>query len=410
MADLKLFRDFNVMTMQQGGVPYGLLPDAAVLVAADRIRWVGPVTDLPDTAANAAVVEGHGRFLSPGLIDCHTHLVYGGSRADEWEMRLTGVPYEEIARQGGGILSTVRATRASSEEELFVSARKRLEHLRRQGVTAVEIKSGYGLDTETEIRMLRVAQRLQRELPIHVSPTLLAAHAVPPEYAGRADVYIDLVCEEMIPAAAPRCDSVDVFCESIAFNIDQTRRVLETAAAAGLQRKVHAEQLSHTGAAAMAAELGAVSVDHLEYLSDADCRVLAANKTVAVLLPGAFYNLNETQKPPVAALRDAGVPIAIATDANPGSSPVGAVLLMAHMACTLFGLTPEESIAGLTRNAARALGAEEVCGTIEVNKVADFAIWDIRSPAELAYGIGHNPCIAAYHRGQLAFSTDTADA
>lgn len=406
----KIFRGFRLMTMQPDGEPYGLMDNAAMIVSDGAIRWLGPDDDMP-TIDDAIVVEGGGRFLSPGLIDCHTHLVYGGNRANEWEMRLNGVPYEEIARQGGGILSTVTATRAASEDELVESAKKRLLPLTRQGVTTVEIKSGYGLDVETELRMLRAARRLEQELPVNVSPTLLAAHAVPPEFTNRADDYIDLVCNEIIPAAADHCDAVDVFCESIAFNLKQTRRVFEAARAADaqLQIKVHAEQLSHMGAAAMAAEMGAMSVDHVEYLSDSDCQVLADNRTVATLLPGAFYNLRETQKPPVAALRAAGVPMAIATDANPGSSPVNSILLMAHMACTLFGLTPEEAIAGLTRNAAQAMGCRPVMGTLEPDKLANFAVWDIQTPAELAYGIGHNPCVAVYHEGELVFDTENAD-
>lgn len=381
-----------------------------MIVSNGAIRWVGPEDRMP-SATGATVIEGNGRFLSPGLIDCHTHFVYGGNRADEWEMRLNGVPYEQIAQSGGGILSTVRATRAASEEELVESAKNRLLPLTRQGVTTVEIKSGYGLDTETELKMLSAAQQLEEELPLSVSPTLLAAHAVPPEYNGRADDYIDLVCNEIIPAAAEYCDAVDVFCESIAFSLEQTRRVFEAAEAADahLKIKIHAEQLSYTGSAAMAAEMGALSVDHLEYLSEADCRVLAANGTVATLLPGAFYNLRETQKPPVAALRAAGVPIAIATDSNPGSSPVGSILLMAHMACTLFGLTPEEAILGLTRNAAQAIGASQVIGTLAESKVANFAVWDIDSPAELAYGIGHNPCVAVYHEGELVFDAENSN-
>lgn len=407
MTGTRIFRGFRVMTMQSGGEPYGLQPEpTSVLVENGTISWVGPDANLPDLPNGTEVITGGGHFLSPGLIDCHTHLVYGGSRADEWEQRLLGVPYEEIARRGGGILSTVRATRAASEEQLLESASRRATHLLRQGVTTIEIKSGYGLDLETELRMLRVIERLRDEVPLNVSATLLGAHALPMEYSDRADEYIDLVCNEMVPAAAGLCDAVDVFCESIAFNLSQTERVFQAATDAGLAIKVHAEQLSHTGAAALAARMGAVSADHLEYLSDSDCSVLAEHGTVATLLPGAFYNLRETQKPPVRELRQAGVPIAIATDANPGSSPVASVLLMAHMACTFFGLTPEEAIVGLTRHAARALKLDGSVGTIAPGSQADFAVWNISTPAELAYGIGHNPCVAVYRRGDLVWNTE----
>lgn len=390
-----VFENFHLLTMQPGREPYGLVRDGAIVVEGGLITWLGTIADLDDHSADKTI-DGNGRFLSPGLIDCHTHLVYGGNRADEWEMRLNGVPYEEIAKRGGGILSSVNATRAASEDELVEGASKRIDALIAQGVTTVEIKSGYGLDLETELRMLRAARRLGEAHDVTVKTTLLAAHAVPPEFTNRADDYIDLVCNEIIPAAKDLCDAVDVFCESIAFNIDQTRRVFETSKAAGLPIKIHAEQLSNLGGAALAARMGALSADHLEYLSDADCQVLAEHGTVATLLPGAFYNLKETQKPPVEALRANGVPIAIATDANPGSSPVGSVLLMAHMACTLFGLTPEEAIAGLTRNAALALGMGSTHGQLREHYVADFAMWDIQSAAELAYGIGHNPCVGRY--------------
>ena len=394
-----IYRNFHLLTMQPGDEPYGLVRDGAVVVEDNIITWLGAADDLPDDAADKTI-DGNGRFLSPGLIDCHTHLVYGGNRADEWEMRLNGVPYEEIARQGGGILSTVNATRAASEDELVEGASRRLSALMSQGVTLVEIKSGYGLDLETELKMLRAAKRVGEAVDATVKTTLLAAHAVPPEFSGQADWYIDLVCKEIIPAAKDLCDAVDVFCESIAFNIDQTRRVFEAARDAGLPIKVHAEQLSNLGGAALAARMGALSADHLEYLTPADCDVLAEHGTIATLLPGAFYNLQETQKPPIETLRSAGVPIAIATDANPGSSPVGSVLLMAHMACTLFGLTPEEAIVGLTRNAAAALGMGSSHGQLRENYVADFAVWDIQSPAELAYGIGHNPCVIEAQAGQ----------
>ena len=397
-----LFENFRLITLCETGQPYGLQENSAVVVRDGLIHWIGDRHDLPTLEGSPRKIDGAGKFLSSGLIDCHTHLVYGGSRADEWEMRLNGVPYEEIARQGGGILSTVRATREATEEELYHSANKRLQFLIRQGVTTVEIKTGYGLDLETELKMLRVINRLKTDSPIQVSRTLLAAHAVPPEFAGSPDQYIDLVCQEIIPAAAELCDAVDVFCESIAFDLNQTKRVFEAAQQANSQLglKIHAEQLSHMGGATLAAEMNAMSADHVEYLQDADCRAMAKSGTVATLLPGAFYNLKEQQRPPVQSLREAGVPIAIATDANPGSSPVSSILLMAHMACTFFGLTPEESIRGLTVNAAKALRLESKTGTLEPGKRADFAAWDIDSPAELAYGIGHNPCAEVYVAGE----------
>ena len=368
-----------------------------MLVEDGTIVWIGAESP-PANAHSAKVINGNGRFLSPGLIDCHTHLVYGGNRADEWEQRLNGVSYEEIARRGGGILSTVTATRQTAEDELLKSAKRRAIRFVEQGVTTVEIKSGYGLDLETELKMLRVARRLEKALPIRVHTTLLAAHAVPPEFAGRADDYVELVCNEIIPAAATEglCGVVDVFCESIAFTLDQTKRVFDAARAAGLQIKIHAEQLSPSGAAKLAAEMGAISADHLEYLRHPDCAVLAKNNTVATLLPGAFYTLRETQLPPLDALRSAGVTIAIASDTNPGSSPMASILLVANMACTLFHMPPEEAILGLTRSAAKALRMHQHFGTLQVGKIADLAVWDIESPSELAYGIGHNPCVETY--------------
>jgi len=397
-----LFKDFRLLTMCDNGRPYGAVDDWEILVGDGKIKSIGDSEKLLLLADETDVIHGHGRFLTPGLIDCHTHLVYGGSRADEWEMRLNGVAYEEIARRGGGILATVAATRMASEDELYETSSRRLNFLMRQGVTAFEIKTGYGLDLATELKMLRVINRLNDELPVHVSRTLLAAHAVPPEFTGKADEYVNLVCHEIIPAAAKLCDAVDVFCESIAFDLDQTRRVFEAAQKTNcdLGLKVHAEQLTHTGAAALAASMGAMSADHLEHLTAADCYAMAEAGTVATLLPGAFYNLKEQQKPPLETLRELDVPIAIATDANPGSSPVSSILLMAHMACTFFGLTPEAAIRGLTANAARALRLDETMGTLEVGKNADFAVWNIESAAELAYGIGHNPCVEIYIGGK----------
>ncbi len=396
----QLFLDFHLITMQPDGEPYGLVRDAALVVRNGVIDWLGSATEFNKQDFEGTVIKGEGRFLSPGLIDCHTHLVWGGSRADEWEQRLSGVSYEEIARQGGGILSTVRATREADEATLYAAARDRIEYLMRQGVTTLEIKSGYGLEIETELKMLRVATDLRDSMPVDVVRTFLGAHALPVEFAGRPDEYIDLVCGEMMTAAAAHCEAVDVFCEGIGFDIEQTRRVLEAGKSHGRQLKIHAEQLSNLGGAGLAAEMGAVSADHLEYLDESGVQAMAEQGTVAVLLPGAYYFIHETQIPPIDLFRQYGVPMAVATDANPGSSPVASLSLMMNMACTLFRLTPEEAWAGVTRNAAAALGLGQRVGTLEVGKQADLVVWNINSPAELAYGIGHNPCRTVYKHGE----------
>ncbi len=380
---------------------YGLLENVSIGVRNGTISWLALEEEIPTHEPSLVQrVDGQGALLTPGLIDCHTHLVYGGNRAVEWEMRLSGKTYEEIALSGGGILSSVRATRAASEQELFDSAANRLRYLMMEGVTTIEIKSGYGLDVENELKILRVARQLEQHFPISVETTLLGAHAIPPEFKGNADGYVRLVCESMIPQARDLCSSVDAFCESIAFDLEQTRHVFEASAKAGLQIKVHAEQLTHTGAAAMAAEMDAVSADHLEFLSESDCEIMRHHGTVATLLPGAFYCLKEKQKPPVNALRKNGVPIAIATDSNPGSSPVLSLLLMGNMACNLFEMTPAESLAGMTRNGAMALRLQQEIGTIEIGKRADFAAWNVNSPAELFYSIGHNPCVGVFKAGK----------
>jgi imidazolonepropionase len=395
-----LFVNFRIATLCDKATDYGRVEGMAIGVSDGKIAWIEPKESAVAASGTPKIVEGKNRWLTPGLIDCHTHLVYGGNRAKEWELRLSGVSYEEISRGGGGILSSVNSTRAASEEELLDSASSRLKFLQAEGVTTVEIKSGYGLDVETELKMLRAANRLRELNGIDVETTLLGAHAVPPEFRDRPDEYIDLVCKEMIPAAKDICTSVDVFCESIAFNVEQTRRVFESALDAGLQIKVHAEQLSDLGMAAEAARMGAISADHLEYLSPADAKVLAENNTVATLLPGAFYCLNETQKPPVAELLKQGANVAIATDSNPGSSPSLSLLMMGNMACNLFGMTPEQSLVGITRNAAKALNLNDR-GTIEVGKLADFAVWEVESPSEILYQIGGNPCVGVYKRGKL---------
>ena len=329
-------------------------------------------------------------------------MVHAGNRAAEFEQRLNGATYEEIARAGGGIASTVRATRAADEDSLIASARARLAQWTREGATVVEIKSGYGLEVDSELRMLRAARRLGAKLPLTVRTTFLGAHALPEEYRGRPDAYIDLVCEDMLPRVASEglADAVDAFCEGIGFSPAQTRRVFDVARALGLPVKLHADQLSDLGGAALAAEYQALSADHLEYTSEAGARAMAAAGTVAVLLPGAFYFLREKQSPPIDALRRAGVPMALATDCNPGSSPLTSVLLVLNLACTLFRLTPEEALAGLTRNAARALGIEASHGTLVPGADADFALWSVDSPAELCYAIGANPCLGVVRRGQ----------
>jgi len=390
----------NVATMTGGSA--GVIERGAVAARGDRIVWVGPADRLPPGSPEAVTVNASGLWMTPGLIDCHTHLVYGGDRADEFEQRLLGASYEEIARRGGGILSTVRATREATEDELVESALRRLDDLLAQGVTTVEVKSGYGLDTETECRMLRAARRLGQERRVRVRTTFLGAHAIPTEYAGRADDYVDLVCGEMLPAvaAAGLADAVDAFCETIAFSREQVARVFERAGELSLPVKLHTEQLTDSGGAQLVARFGGLSADHLEYLSRSGVREMAAAKTVAVLLPGAFFVLRETQVPPVDLLREHGVPIALATDSNPGSSPVTSLLLMMNMGCTFFRLTPTEALAGVTCNAARALGLADDLGTIEPGKLADLALWEIGSPAELSYAIGANRCVGRVMGGE----------
>jgi imidazolonepropionase len=348
--------------------------------------------------------DGHDALVTPGLVDCHTHLVYGGDRADEFAMRLAGASYADIAARGGGIVSTVRATRAASEDELFASASMRLANLLREGVCAIEIKSGYGLDLATERKQLRVARRLGEAHGVTVTTTFLGAHALPPEFAGRADAYVDRVCDEMLPALAGEglVDAVDVFCESIAFSLAQTERVFEAAARLAIPVKVHAEQLSDCGGAALAARHRALSADHLEHLSSAGIEAMRAAGTVAVLLPGAYYMLRERTLPPVEALRAAGVPIAVATDHNPGTSPLLSLHLAMHMACTLFRLTVPEMLAGVTRHAARALGLADTHGTIGVGRGANFVLWNVQDVADLAYWMGSRPVVKVVRAGRIA--------
>lgn len=377
----------------------------ALGVADRKIAWIGPEAELPafEQAPGFAQYDGAGAWVTPGLVECHTHLVFGGSRADEFRRRLAGASYEEIARDGGGIVATVAATRKASEDELFASAAARLRRLIAEGVTAVEIKSGYGLDTQTEAKMLGVARRLGRDLPVTVYTTFLGAHALPPEYRGRSDEYIELVCAKMMPALAGQglVDAVDVFCENIAFSVAQSERVFQAAARLGLPVKMHAEQLSNTGGTQIATRYGALSADHLEHAVEADVAAMSRAGTVAVLLPAAYYCLRETKRPPVELFRRHGVPMAISTDCNPGTAPVVSPLLTMNMACTLFGFTIEEALLGYTRNAARALGKADVHGRLEVGRDADFALWDVGTLAELVYWLGANPCRALIRHGQV---------
>lgn len=379
----------------------GLVERGCVAARGGTIVFAGAAADAP--AFNAArTVDCEGRWITPGLIDCHTHLVHGGDRSHEFELRLAGASYEEIARAGGGIVSTMRATRAASEDALVASALPRLDALIAEGVTTVEIKSGYGLDAASELRMLRAARRLGQERPVRVATTFLGAHALPPEYAGDADGYIAMLCDDLLPkvAAAGLADAVDAFCEGIGFSLAQTERMFRAAAAHGLPVKLHAEQLSNLNGAALAARYGALSADHLEHLDEAGVAAMAQAGTVATLLPGAYYFVRETRLPPVAALRRAGVPIALATDCNPGTAPLTSLLLTMNMGATLFGLTVDECLAGVTRNAARALGLADTIGTLEAGKICDLAIWDIERPAELVYRMGFNPLHARIWSGQ----------
>ena len=387
-----LWRHARLATMA-GSTPWGWIERGALLVEDGRLSWVGSESERPPSRAPDAEHDLGGALVTPGLIDCHTHLVYGGHRAREFEQRLQGASYEEIARAGGGIRSTVAATRACGDDALLESARARALALMAEGVTTIEIKSGYGLNRDDEARCLRAARRLGRELPLTVRTTSLAAHALPPEFDGRADDYIDHVVQWLpLWHAEGLVDAVDAFCDNIGFTPAQTRRVFDAARALKLPVKLHAEQLSDQHGAALAAGYRALSCDHLEHLNDGGVQAMAAAGTVAVLLPGAFYFLRETRLPPITMLRAAGVPMAIASDHNPGSSPALSLLLMLHMACTLFRLTPEEALRGATAHAARALGLADSHGSLAAGKQADFVVWDLEHPNELAYWFGRNPC------------------
>ena len=398
-----LLVDAHIATMGADAGAYGAIRDGAVGIVGDTIAWVGRRGDLPRDAVAATTLACDGAWITPGLVDCHTHLVYAGNRSGEFERRLLGATYADIAREGGGIAATVRATRAADEADLAAQSRPRMAALAAEGVTTIEVKSGYGLDTAAELKQLRVARALGDELGVTVRTTLLAAHAVPPEFADRADDYVAYVCENTIPAAARAgiADAVDAFCETIGFTPAQTRRVFASARAHGLPVKLHADQLSDTDGGAIAAEASALSADHLEYTSDAGVAAMARARTVAVLLPGAFYALRETRVPPVAALRREGVPIAVSTDCNPGTSPTTSLLLMINMACTLFRLTPEEALMGATVHAARALGLNDR-GALAPGLRADLACWAIAEPAELAYRIGGAPPTRIVRGGRVA--------
>jgi imidazolonepropionase len=388
----RLFTDVRLATMDPALPGLGVIEDGVLATRDGRIAWVGPRRETPAFEARETI-RGEGRWLTPGLVDCHTHMVWAGDRADEFERRLEGASYEEIARAGGGILSTVRATRAATREALARSSLPRLDALLADGVTTVEVKSGYGLEPASEYRQLEAAAALESERTVRIVRTFLGAHTLPPEFAADREGYVRLLCEEMIPQVARErlASAIDAFCERIAFTPEETRRVFEAARVQGLPVKLHADQLANTGGAALAAEFGALSADHLEYTDAAGVAAMARAGTVAVLLPGAFHCLRETQLPPVESFRRAGVPVAVATDCNPGTSPLVSLLLAANMAATLFRLTVTECLLGVTRNAARALGLADDRGTLEIGKRADLALWSIERPAELVYMMGARP-------------------
>ncbi|MBZ9771316.1 imidazolonepropionase [Mesorhizobium sp. CO1-1-8] len=402
-GDLRLWRNAQLATMAEGSAGLGVVEHGAVAARDGRIVYAGPESELPPTLAQGAeTVDCEGRWITPGLIDCHTHMVHAGNRANEFEMRLAGATYEEVARAGGGIVSSVKSLRAASEDDLVAQSLPRLDALIAEGATTVEIKSGYGLDLENEKKSLRAARQLGNQRPVTIRTTFLGAHALPPEAKGDKDAFIDLVAKEILPSVAAEglADAVDGFCEGIAFSPDQMARVFDAAKAARLPVKLHADQLSNLHGAELAARYGALSADHLEYTDEAGAAAMARAGTVATILPGAYYFIRETKKPPIGLFRQHGVRMAVATDNNPGTSPLTSLLLTMNMAATLFGLTVDECLAGVTREAARALGLLEETGTLEVGKSADLAIWDIERPAELVYRMGFNPLHARIWRGQ----------
>ena len=397
-----LINNVQLASMQVTDKPYGIMKNASVAISDGKI--VG-IYQQDETAPSATqIIDGQGQWLLPGFIDCHTHLVYGGSRANEFEQRLLGVSYADIAKQGGGIRSTVKATRAASHEQLLQSAIARAKRLAAEGVTCIEIKSGYGLDLDTEIKMLKVAKELEQHVDLSVVTTYLGAHAVPPEFNGKADEYIDFVCNEVMPkiAAQGLASAVDVFCEGIGFSPEQCEKVYVAAKLQGLRIKAHVEQLSDLKGAKLAAQFNALSVDHIEYLAEQDVPSLQASGTVAVILPGAYYYLNETQKPPIAALRKHGIPMAVATDLNPGTSPLSSLLTAMNMACVLFALTPEEALRGATTCAAQALGLQDSKGQIKLGFDADLCLWNVEHPVELVYGLNQHRPVKKWLAGRLA--------
>jgi imidazolonepropionase len=401
-GDLRLWRNARLATLSESSAGLGIVEHGAVAARDGRIVYAGPESEMPSALARGETVDCEGRWITPGLIDCHTHLVYAGNRANEFEMRLAGATYEEVARAGGGIVSSVKSLRAASEGELVAQTLPRLDALMAEGVTTVEVKSGYGLDLDNEKKSLRAARRLANERPVTVRTTCLAAHALPPEAKGDKDAFIELVAKQIVPAVAAEglADAVDGFCEGIAFSPEQMARVFDAAKALGLPVKLHADQLSNLHGAALAASYGALSADHLEYTDEAGAAAMAKAGTVATILPGAYYFIRETKKPPVDLFRRHGVRMAVATDSNPGTSPLTSLLLTMNMAATLFGLTVDECLAGVTREAARALRLLGETGTLEAGKSADLAIWDIERPAELVYRMGFNPLHARIWRGQ----------
>ena len=393
------FSNAKIATMD-GDQPYGLIDDGVLVFDGETIVWVGDREALPAQYHDIEEIDAGGRLVTPALIDCHTHIVHGGHRAAEFEMRLEGASYEEVARAGGGIISTVGATRTASIEQLVEWALPRVDALLAEGVVLIEIKSGYGLDRDTELNMLRAARLIAQQRPLRVKTSFLGAHAIPPEFPGRPDAYIDEICIPTLEAAHDEglVDAVDGFCEGIAFTTDQIERVFKKAKALDIPVKLHAEQLSHLGGTQLAARYGALSADHVEYATPADAEAMAASATVAVLLPGAFYTVRETQLPPIEAFRQHGVAMALATDSNPGSSPLTSLLLAMNMACTLFRMTPHEALAGVTRNAAQALGVSDT-GILRAGMRADLALWNVGHPSELAYRIGFNPLHQRIHAG-----------
>jgi len=402
-----LFVHADIATMARGR--YNTIKDGAIGVAGGKIQWIGPYGGLrlPSHPIAAEIVDCTGKWILPGFVDCHTHLIWAGSRSDEFEMRLSGASYQDIAEQGGGIAATVAAVRGASEDGLFSIASRRVSHFLRRGTTCVEIKSGYGLDLENELKMLAVAQRLDHSFPLHVFPTFLGAHALPPEYKGRADDYVDLIINTMLPGVKRQgiACAVDVFCESIAFSVNQTKQLFTAATDIGLPVKLHAEQLSDSGGAALAAQFNALSCDHLEHLSLDGAKAMAHAGVTAVLLPGAFYMLKETRKPPVEDLIRLGVPVALATDLNPGTSPVHDMTAVMNMGCVLFGLTCEQALAGATINGAKALGLDKRKGSLETGKDADFVVWDIDAPADLSYQVGITPVNKVVIAGKIAYNS-----